>query len=127
MNIYGAAVYAGRVQGVIETPMYLRTAARLRLSQTERDEIVDHIARNPTAGQIMPGTGGARKIRLAGRGKGKSGGFRIITFFGGIDIPVFLLSVYAKAQKIDMTQSERNALRIELLGAAMDYRSGTIR
>ncbi len=107
--------------------MYLRKAARLRLSQTERDEIVDHVAHNPTAGQIIPGTGGARKFRLAGRGKGKSGGFRVITFFGGVDIPVFLLSIYAKAQKIDITQSERRALRSELLGTGRDYRSGTIR
>ena len=91
--------------------MYLRKAARFRLSQTERDEIVDHIARNPTAGRIMPGTGGARKVRLAGRGKGKSGGFRIMTIFGGIDILVFLISVYAKVDKIDLTQQKRNTIK----------------
>ena len=38
------------------------------------------------AGDVIEGTGGARKLRFAGKGKGKRGGFRVITFFSGADI-----------------------------------------
>ncbi|OHC83162.1 MAG: hypothetical protein A3G73_03315 [Rhodospirillales bacterium RIFCSPLOWO2_12_FULL_67_15] len=63
---------------------------------------------------------GARKVRFAGRGKGKSGGYRVITFFSGPDIPVFLLNVFAKGDKADLSQGERNALRA-VLGELVDW------
>lgn len=72
----------------------------------------------------MPGTGAARKVRLAGRSKGKSGGFRIITFFGGIDIPVFLISVYAKADKVNLTQQERNTIKALVPALVDSYMKG---
>jgi mRNA-degrading endonuclease RelE of RelBE toxin-antitoxin system len=59
------------------------------LSDKERTDIVNFIAYNPDAGDEIKGTGGARKIRFAGKGKGKSGGYRVITFYSGDDIPVF--------------------------------------
>jgi hypothetical protein len=59
---------------VIETPEYLRDARAAGLTDSERLVIVDYIARHPDTGDIIPGTGGARKVRFAGRGKGKSGG-----------------------------------------------------
>jgi DNA-binding transcriptional regulator YiaG len=67
---------------------------------------------------MIPGIGGARKIRFAGRGKGKSGGYRVVTFYTGRDLPLFLLSVFGKGEKIDLTQAERNALRKELAALA---------
>jgi hypothetical protein len=56
----------------------------------------------------MPGTGGARKVRFAQPGEGKRGGYRIITFFTGADIPVFLLSVFTKNEKSDLSKDEKN-------------------
>lgn len=56
-------------------------------------------------------TGGARKVRFAGKGKGKSGGYRVITCYSSSRIPVFLLNVFAKNEKTDMTPKERNALK----------------
>lgn len=96
---------------VIETPAYLASAKEEGLSDTEREAIVSHLAANPDAGNIMPGTGGARKLRFAGRGKGKSGGYRVITFYADADIPVFLLDVYSKDSQGNLTKAERNALR----------------
>ncbi len=84
---------------VVETPAYLASADDEGLSAVERSVIVDYLARNPDAGEIMPGTSGARKVRFAGRGKGKSGGYRVVTFFAGEDIPVFLLDVYGKGSQ----------------------------
>ena len=84
---------------VIETPDYLVDAKALGLTADERRSIVDYIAQTPDAGVEMKGTGGARKIRFAGRGKGKSGGYRVVTFYAGEDIPVFLLSIFSKRGK----------------------------
>jgi hypothetical protein len=99
------------VQTVIETPAFLTSAAEEGIDEAERAEIVDYIAVNPDAGEIITGTGGARKIRVAGRGKGKSGGYRVITFYAGDDIPVFLLDVYSKASRANLSKAERNELK----------------
>jgi len=96
---------------VIETLAYLTSAKEEHVSDDERVEIITYIANNPDAGAIMPGTGGARKIRFAKRGKGKSGGYRIITFFAGVDIPVFLLDIYSKSSQENLSQAGRNELR----------------
>ena len=103
--------YISLMQTVIETETYLRTAKDAGMSADERAAAVDLVAGNPEAGDVMQGTGGVRKARLAGRGKGKSGGYRIVYFFGGGDIPLFLLTVFGKGEKANLSQGERNALR----------------
>ena len=99
------------MQTVVETPGFLSDANALGITEPERTAIVEWIAANPDAGDLIVGTGGARKVRFAGKGKGKSGGYRVITFYSGLDIPVFLLNVFAKNEKIDLTQKERNTLK----------------
>ena len=96
---------------VIETPAYLASAKDEGLSEDERTAIVSYLAENPDAGDVMTGTGGARKLRFAGRGKGKSGGFRVITFYAEEDIPVFLLDIYGKGRQANLSKAERNELR----------------
>jgi hypothetical protein len=81
------------------------------LPDADRLAIVTWIAANPAAGDVIEGTGGARKVRFAGKGKGKSGGYRVITFFTVTDIPVFLLNIFAKNQKTDLTPKEHRVLR----------------
>jgi hypothetical protein len=110
------------MQTVIETECFLRDAKAAGLTKQERMEIVNFIALNPAAGDEIKGTGGARKVRLAGKGKGKSGGYRVITFYSGEDIPVFLLNVFAKNEKIDLSQAERNELKATLVALADAYR-----
>lgn len=80
------------------------------MSDEEVAGLVDYLADNPTAGDEIVGTGGCRKVRVAGKGKGKSGGYRTITFYSGVDVPVFLLTVFAKGDKANLTKAERNAL-----------------
>lgn len=99
------------MQSVIETDAYLRDAKDAGMSEDERNAAVDLVSASPESGDVMQGTGGVRKARLAGRGKGKSGGYRIVWYFGGGDIPVFLLTVFGKGEKANLTQGERNALR----------------
>lgn len=108
---YAAMPYIAPMQTVIETDSYLRAAKDAKMSAEEMGAAVDLVATDPEAGDVMQGTGGVRKARLAGRGKGKSGGYRIVWYFGGGDIPVFLLTVFGKGEKANLTQGERNALR----------------
>ena len=112
------------MHAVIETPDFLADAKTAKISDDERNKILDALARNPTAGDEIPGTGGARKVRFGGRGKGKSGGYRVITFYTGEDVPLFLLNVFAKGDKVDLSHADRNELRKELAGLAEDYRRG---
>lgn len=99
------------MQTVVETESYLRAAKDAAMSPDEMTAAVDLVATDPEAGDVIQGTGGVRKARLAGRGKGKSGGYRIVWYFGGGDIPVFLITVFGKGEKANLTQGERNALR----------------
>jgi len=69
--------------------------------------LVDYAARNPEAGDIIPGTGGVRKLRWGRAGSGKRGGARVIYFYGQVDRPVYLLLAYAKAKAEDMTADEK--------------------
>ncbi|SNS37659.1 type II toxin-antitoxin system RelE/ParE family toxin [Sphingopyxis indica] len=98
------------MHAVIETNAYLSAAKDAGMSDHERTAVVDMIAANPQIGEIMPGCGGARKLRFAKPGKGKSGGYRVISYFAGDDIPVFLLTVFGKGEKVSLSQGERNAL-----------------
>lgn len=111
------------MQTVVQTPDFIRDASDARLSEDEVTEIQNLIAADPTIGDLMPGTGGARKIRIAGRGKGKRGGYRVVTYFGGDDIPVFLLALFSKGEKENLSKAERNELQKELAGLAADYRA----
>ena len=80
------------------------------MSDGERDAAVTLIAAHPAAGDLIVGTGGCRKLRLAGRGKGKSGGYRLITFYAAPNRPAYLLAVFSKGERANLTRAERNAL-----------------
>ncbi|KQT31402.1 addiction module toxin RelE [Sphingomonas sp. Leaf412] len=100
------------MQAVIETSAYLAAAKDAGMTVEEQQAVVDLIAAKPDAGKIMPGCGGARKLRVARPGGGKSGGYRIITYYAGIDTPTFLITVFGKNEKTNLTKGERNALAV---------------
>jgi mRNA-degrading endonuclease RelE of RelBE toxin-antitoxin system len=95
---------------VVETPFFLRKVANL-LNEEERSELMVFLGMNPEAGDVVPETGGVRKLRWATRGKGKRGGLRVIYYFHSETFPLFLLTVYAKNQKANLTKAERNDFR----------------
>jgi len=94
---------------IAESPEFSRRARQL-LTEEEVDELIDFLAIHPQAGAIMPGTGGVRKLRWAREGKGKSGGTRVIYYFHNENLPLFLLTIYGKGQKDNLSQAERNQL-----------------
>lgn len=97
-------------QTVVETPSYSALAGKL-FSERERDDIVAMVARNPECGDVMPGTGGFRKVRVPRGGMGKSGGARVIYVWRNDKFPVFLITVFAKNKKANLTKAERNLLK----------------
>jgi len=94
---------------VAETPEYVRCAAKL-LSAEERAEVVAFLAANPKAGDLMQGTGGIRKLRWARGGRGKSGGVRVIYYYHSDAMPLYLLTVFGKNDRANLSRAERNEL-----------------
>ena len=94
---------------VAELPEYLRSAAKL-LADTERRAIIDHLAAHPAAGDLIEGTGGVRKLRWARDGRGKSGGVRVIYYFHSEAMPLYLLTMFAKNERTNLSKAERNEL-----------------
>lgn len=80
------------------------------MSDEERLAAIDFIAANPECGDLIVGSGGCRKVRIAGKGKGKSGGYRVITYFTSLNYPVKLLFVFAKNQASNLDKETLNAL-----------------
>lgn len=111
---------------IVETAEFQRQVRGV-LSAAEHKALIEHLAANPTAGEVIQGTGGARKLRWAAGGKGKSGGARVITFYSGPPVPVFLLTVFGKGAKINLTAAERNDLRKVLGELAKEYQEGVRR
>lgn len=95
---------------VVETPEFL-VATRKLMSDDERALLVDYLAHNPMAGDLVQGTGGIRKVRWALDGRGKRGGARVIYFYHDADMPLFALTAYAKNERADLSQQDKNDFR----------------
>jgi DNA-binding transcriptional regulator YiaG len=98
------------VQTIVETPTYLAIANKL-FSEEERVDIVALVAADPECGDLIRGTGGFRKVRVARKGMGKSGGARVVYVWRNERFPVFLIAVFPKNQKENLSMAERNALK----------------
>jgi len=99
------------MQTVCELSSFRRAALNAGMSEDVIAEVVLAVSQIPTLGDEIPGTGGCRKFRWRRGNKGKSGGYRVITFYSGEAIPVFLLSVFSKGEKSNLTEQEKAALK----------------
>ena len=97
------------MQTVVETPVFFRHAEQL-LSEEEHDALIAYLAMYPLAGDEIVGTGGVRKMRFAAKGKGKSGGVRVIYYFYDLDVPIYALLIYAKNERVDLTGEQRKSV-----------------
>lgn len=109
---------------VVETPGFLRDAAKT-MSESVRAELICFLAANPDAGDLIPETGGARKLRWKLAGRGKRGGVRVIYYFHGAGMPLFLLNVFAKNEKANLTMAERQEIKALLARLVAGYRKRT--
>ncbi len=88
---------------VVETAHFARRAEK-RMSAQERSDMITAIAHNPEIGAYL--AGGLRKARFAAGSKGKSGGVRIVYYFHNEGAPIFLLEVFAKNERDNLTKAE---------------------
>ena len=94
---------------VAELPEYIRRIEKL-LSDAERTQIVNYLAAHPKAGDLIEGTGGVRKLRWGRGSQGKSGGVRAIYYFHSGKMPLYLLTLFAKNERANLSKVERNEL-----------------
>ena len=99
------------LHALAETHAFQASAKACGMTQREIDATVQQIALAPDAGDVIAGSGGCRKVRVAGRGKGKSGGYRVVTLFGGGHMPVYLLWTLSKGDRGNFTDGEVAQMR----------------
>ena len=97
------------IQTVAETSIFARRADAL-LSRDERAELVALLATTPEAGDVIPGTGGIRKLRFAAGGQGKQGAFRVIYYVLTDDMPILALLIYGKGEQVNPTPDQKKAM-----------------
>jgi hypothetical protein len=102
------------MQTIAETPEYIRRAEKL-LADAERRDVLNYLAAHPRSGDLMVGTGGVRKLRWSRGGRGKSGGMRVIYYFHNESMPLYLLTLFAKNERANLSKAERNELA-EMVG-----------
>ncbi|MET3526197.1 type II toxin-antitoxin system RelE/ParE family toxin [Phenylobacterium koreense] len=91
---------------VAYTEGFLAQAKDEGLTESELEALSLLLAANPEAGDLIPGSGGCRKVRLAGRGKGKSGGYRVVTFFARRAMPVYVFAILSKGSRENFSDRE---------------------
>ena len=94
---------------VVEVPEFIKQVEKL-LDEEERINLIDYLATHPKEGAIIQGTGGIRKIRWKGKSKGKRGGVRVIYYFHNESMPLFLLTLFSKGEKENLSKAEQNEL-----------------
>ncbi len=95
---------------VVETPEFIAATRRI-MDDEERAMLIDYLACNPRAGDLIQGTGGVRKLRWGMPGRGKRGGARVIYFYHSPQMPLFALTAFAKTRRTDLSQTDRNGFR----------------
>jgi hypothetical protein len=95
---------------VVETSLFQRQWP-LYWSEDERGAFAAYIANHPTAGDVIPESGGIRKVRWGRAGTGKSGGVRVIYFTRNAEGEVVLLTLYAKSKTDNLTGPKLKEIR----------------
>lgn len=96
---------------MLETSIFSRRADAL-LSVEERAALIDTLARDPLAGDLIAGLSGVRKLRFAPKGRGKSGAFRVIYYVLSGDRPILALLLYGKNEQTDLSPAQRKAVAV---------------
>lgn len=101
----------GPLHTAVETPTYLAAAKKAGLSDDDRNTVLDQVMSDPSSGDLIQKTGGVRKLRVGKRDSGKSGGYRVLSYFMDRDAPVFLLFVIDKSEADNITDEQAKILK----------------
>lgn len=99
------------LQTVVETPEFIKQSQDIAEKKTI-DDFIAFIAREPLKGDVIQGTGGVRKIRWnKDDNSGKSGGMRVLYYYHGQSMPIFLFTAYAKNKKANIGDKDKISLK----------------
>ncbi len=87
-----------------------RSDIKKMFSSKDLNELIDFLSQFPEKGDVIPGTGGLRKLRWALADKGKRGGSRVIYYYHKSEYEILLLRAYAKNDIEDITSKEKKIL-----------------
>ena len=90
-------------------PNFIRQAEKL-LGYQDHQDVISYLAEHPKSGDLIEGTGGVRKLRWGRGSQGKSGGVRVIYYFHNSTMPLYLLTLYAKNTRSNLSNSQRHEL-----------------
>ena len=94
---------------VAETDSFLKKSSKL-FPVEDKENLISYLSEHPNAGDVIQGSGGIRKLRWAKDNKGKSGGFRVIYYFHNESMPLYLLAIFSKNEKINISAEEKHSL-----------------
>jgi len=106
---------------VVETEEFLDDVRGV-LSTEEHDDLILYVALYPETGSVIPQTGGLRKLRWTAKGKGRRGGSRVIYYFHNIEVPLFLMAIFTKNARTDLSTRQRRALTRQLRALKSDFK-----
>jgi hypothetical protein len=106
---------------VVETEEFLDDVTNV-LSEDEHDALILYVAHHPEEGDLISGAGGLRKLRWSARGKGRRGGSRVIYYFHSLDVPLFLMAIFAKNVQADLSSDQKRALVNQLVALKTEWR-----
>jgi hypothetical protein len=104
-----------------ESKTFIRQSEEL-MSAAESSALKFYLGLQPEAGDLIPDTGGARKLRWAVGSQGKRDGVRVVYYFGGDDVPLVLFAVYKKGRKDDLSPKEKAELKAIIKSIRDEYR-----
>lgn len=129
--VFIACVYAALPYGedmakplhtVALTQGFLAQAKAEGMTEVEQAALVQLLAANPSAGELIVGSGGCRKVRVAKTGGGKSGGYRVVTFYAQPAMPVYVFAVLSKSSRENFSAAEVSAMSALTKSIAASFR-----
>ena len=103
-------VLYGRVK-IIRTKPYIKAAKRIGITAENEAKLFDELRDSPEKGDLIVGSGGVRKVRMALGNRGKSAGARVIYAYFAVRENLYLFTAYTKSERANLTGAEINQLR----------------
>lgn len=95
----------------VETALYKKIVDSLKDSDVVKKFVESVLLENPKQGDLVPGTGGLRKMRVPGSGKGKRGGYRVVYYHHVSDEEIYLIHIYDKSTSEDLSEDEKKIIK----------------